>query len=125
MSFKNDKEFDAKLMNFDGDRYDVVVLASMWAKELKKKDWDKYSDEEKQFINTWSSRFSDDFGTTTEDTEFKYLKPGDYFEDDRILIINTEEKYLVTMTEYGYVRIYLINSCYSASKATGLINCKL
>ena len=38
MSFKNDKEFDAKLMNFDGDRYDVVVLASMWAKELKKKD---------------------------------------------------------------------------------------
>ena len=38
MSFKNDKEFDAKLMNFDGDCYDVVVLASMWAKELKKKD---------------------------------------------------------------------------------------
>ena len=30
MSFKNDKEFDAKLMNFDGDRYDVVVLASKW-----------------------------------------------------------------------------------------------
>ena len=37
MSFKNDKELAAKLMNFDGDRYDVVVLASMWAKELKKK----------------------------------------------------------------------------------------
>ena len=29
------------------------------------------------------------------------------------------------MTEYGYIRIYLINSCYSASKATGLVNCKL
>ncbi len=38
MSVKYDKEFDAKLMNFDGDRYDVVVLASIWAKELKKKD---------------------------------------------------------------------------------------
>ena len=38
MSIKQDKEFDAKLMNFDGDRYDVVVLASNWAKELKKKD---------------------------------------------------------------------------------------
>lgn len=38
MSVKNDKEFDAKLMNYDGDRYDVVVLASIWAKELKKKD---------------------------------------------------------------------------------------
>ena len=25
-------------MNFDGDRYDIVVLASMWAKELRKKD---------------------------------------------------------------------------------------
>lgn len=37
MSGKNDKELDAKLMNYDGDRYDVVVLASMWAKELKKK----------------------------------------------------------------------------------------
>lgn len=37
MSVKNDKEFDAKLMNYDGDRYDVVVLASTWAKELKKK----------------------------------------------------------------------------------------
>ena len=94
-------------------------------KELRKRDWDEYSDEEKKFSNTWSTRFSDDFGSTIEDKEFKYLKPGDYFEDDRILIINTEEKYLVTMTEYGYVRIYLINSCYSASKATGLINCKL
>ncbi len=38
MSVKYDKEFEAELMNFDGDRYDVVVLASMWAKELKKKD---------------------------------------------------------------------------------------
>ena len=94
-------------------------------KELRKRDWDEYSDEERKFSNTWSTRFSDDFGSTIEDKEFKYLKPGDYFEDDRILIINTEEKYLVTMTEYGYVRIYLINSCYSASKATGLINCKL
>ncbi|MBO5011465.1 MAG: hypothetical protein Q4P84_07830 [Elusimicrobiales bacterium] len=37
MSVKNDKEFDAKLMNYDGDRYDIVVLASTWAKELKKK----------------------------------------------------------------------------------------
>ena len=94
-------------------------------KELRKRDWDEYSDEERKFSNTWSTRFSDDFGSTVEDKEFKYLKPGDYFENDRILIINTEEKYLVTMTEYGYVRIYLINSCYSASKATGLINCKL
>ena len=94
-------------------------------KELRKRDWEEYSDEEKKFSNTWSTRFSDDFGSTIEDKEFKYLKPGDYFEDDRILIINTEEKYLVTMTEYGYVRIYLINSCYSASKATGLVNCKL
>lgn len=94
-------------------------------KELQKKDWEKLSDEERQFNDTWSSRFNDDFGTTTEDTEFKYLKPGDYFEDDRILIINTEEKYLVTMDNYGYIRIYLISNCYSASKATGLVNCKL
>ena len=94
-------------------------------KELRKKDWEEYSSEEKKFNKEWATKFSDDFGNTVEDKEFKYLKPGDYFEDDRILIINTEEKYLVTMTEYGYVRIYLINSCYSASKATGLVNYKL
>ncbi len=34
---KTDKNFESELMNFDGDRYDVVVLASIWAKELKKK----------------------------------------------------------------------------------------
>lgn len=33
---KTDKNFESELMNFDGDRYDVVVLASIWAKELKK-----------------------------------------------------------------------------------------
>lgn len=38
MSVKKDQELAAKLTNFDGDRYDVVVLASMWAKELKKKE---------------------------------------------------------------------------------------
>jgi DNA-directed RNA polymerase subunit K/omega len=38
MSVENEKELDAKLMNFDGDRYDVVVLASMWAKQLRKKN---------------------------------------------------------------------------------------
>ena len=94
-------------------------------RELRKKDREEYSDEERKFSNTWSTRFNDDFGSTVEDKEFKYLKPGDYFEDNSILIINTEEKYLVTMTVYVYVKIYLINSCYSASKATGLVNCKL
>ena len=33
---KTDKKFESELMNYDGDRYDVVVLASIWAKELKK-----------------------------------------------------------------------------------------
>ena len=37
MSSKNDQELAAKLTDFDGDRYDIVVLASMYAKELKKK----------------------------------------------------------------------------------------
>lgn len=94
-------------------------------KELGKKDWEKLSDEERTFSNECSTKFSDDFGSTVEDKELKYLKPGDYFEDDRILITNIEEKYLVTTTEYGTIRIYLINSCYSASKAIGLVNYKL
>lgn len=34
---KQNTNFESELMNFDGDRYDIVVLASMWAKELKKK----------------------------------------------------------------------------------------
>ena len=37
MSAKKDQELASKLTDCDGDRYDVVVLASMYAKELKKK----------------------------------------------------------------------------------------
>ena len=94
-------------------------------RELKKKDWENRSNEEKEFYNEWSSKFSEDYGSTTEDKELKYLEPGDYFEDDHILMVNVAEKYVVTMTDYGYIKIYLINSCYSASKATGLVNYKL
>lgn len=94
-------------------------------RELKKKDWENRSHEEKEFYNEWSSKFSEDYGFTTEDKELKYLEPGDYFVDDRILMVNAAEKYVVTMTDYGYIRIYLINSCYSTSKATGLVNYKL
>lgn len=36
-TIKTDKEFESKLMNYNGDRYDIVVLASTWAKELKKR----------------------------------------------------------------------------------------
>jgi hypothetical protein len=94
-------------------------------RELKKKDWENRSHEEKEFCNEWSSKFSEDYGSTTEDKELKYLETGDYFVDDRILMVNIAEKYVVTMTDYGYIRIYLINSCYSTSKATGLVNYKL
>lgn len=94
-------------------------------KELKKKDWENHSNEEKEFYNEWVSKFNEDYGSTTEDKELKYLETGDYFVDDRILMVNVAEKYVVTMTDYGYIRIYLINSCYSTSKATGIVNYKL
>lgn len=94
-------------------------------KELKKKDWEKYNREERKLYNEWSTKFSEDYGSTTEDKELKYLEPGDRFEEDRILMVSIKEKYVVTMTDYGYIRIYLINSCYSTSKATGLVNYEL
>jgi hypothetical protein len=94
-------------------------------KELKKKAWENRSLEEKEFYNEWSSKFDEDYGSTMEDKELKYLEPGDYFEDDRILMVNVAEKYVITMTDYGYIKIYLINSCYSTSKATGLVNYEL
>lgn len=94
-------------------------------KELKKKDWENRSNEEKEFYNEWAYKFNEDYGSTTEDKELKYLETGDYFVDDRILMVNVAEKYVVTMTGYGYIRIYLINSCYSTSKATGIVNYKL
>lgn len=94
-------------------------------RELKKKDWENRSHEEREFYNEWSSKFSGDYGSTTKDKELKYLEPGDYFVDDRILMVNAAEKYVVTISDYGYIRIYLIKSCYSASKATGLVNYKL
>lgn len=94
-------------------------------KELKKKDWEKYTREERKLYNEWSTKFSEDYGSTTEDKELKYLEPGDRFEENRILMVSIKEKYVVTMTDYGYIRIYLINSCYSTSKATGLVNYEL
>ena len=94
-------------------------------KELKKKDWDKISLEERQFINEWGSKFGEDFGSSIEDKELKYLKPGDDFDDCHILLINVAEKYLVAMGDYGYIRIYMISNCYSTSKTTGLVNYKL
>ena len=94
-------------------------------KELKKKDWENRSLEEKEFYKEWSSKFDEDYGSIIEDKELKYLEPGDYFEEDRILMVNVAEKYVVTMTDYGYIKIYLINNCYSTSKATGLVNYKL
>lgn len=112
-------------MEFTTENIENLLETYNKYKELKKKDWEEYSPEERKFIKEWSSRFSDDFGSAIEDKELKYLKPGDYFDGDRILIINTKEKYLVAMTDYGYVKIYIINSCYSASKAAGLVNYKL
>lgn len=94
-------------------------------KEIKEKDLEKYTREERKFYNEWSVKFREDYGSTTEDKELKYLEPGDRFEDDRILMVSIKEKYVVTMTDYGYIRIYIINSCYSASKATGLVNYEL
>lgn len=94
-------------------------------KELKKKDWENRSLEEKEFYKEWSSKFDENYGSTIEDKELKYLEPGDYFEDDRILMVNVAEKYVVTITDYGYIKICLINSYYSASEATGLVNYEL
>ena len=112
-------------MQFTPENIENILKTHHKYKELKKKGWEKYSDEEKMFDAKWSAIFSDDYGSTTEDKELKYLKPGDYFSDDCILLINAKEKYLVTITDYGYIRIYLIDNCYSASKATGLVNYKL
>lgn len=94
-------------------------------KELKKKDWENRSLKEKEFYKEWSSKFDENYGSTIEDKELKYLEPGDYFEDDRILMVNVAEKYVVTITDYGYIKICLINNYYSASKATGLVNYEL
>ncbi|MDR0953251.1 MAG: hypothetical protein LBM71_03570 [Elusimicrobiota bacterium] len=38
-----DNDFEHKLVDFSGDKYSVVVLASMWAKVLKRKA--EYKDE--------------------------------------------------------------------------------
>ena len=102
-----------------------ILKAFYKFKELKKKDWEKYTSEESKFYDEWSTKFNEDYGSTTEDKELKYLEPGDYFEDDRILMVSIKEKYVVTMTDYGNIRIYIINSCYSTSKATGLVNYEL
>ena len=112
-------------LKFTPEDIDNILKTYHKYKELKKKDWENYSHEEREFYNEWSSNFSEDYGSTIEDKELKYLKTGDYFDDQRILMVNAKEKYIVTITDYGYIIIYLINNCYSASKAPGLVNYKL
>lgn len=34
----DNKEFETKLTNFDGDKYTLSVLSSLWAKHLKKRE---------------------------------------------------------------------------------------
>ena len=109
-------------LKFTPENIKSILKAFYKFKEIKKKDWEKYTREERKFYNEWSVKFNEDYGSTTEDKELKYLEPGDRFEDDRILMVSIKEKYVVTMTDYGYIRIYIINNCYSASKATGLVN---
>ena len=112
-------------LKFTPENIESILKAFYKFKEIKKKDWEKYTHEERKFYNEWSVKFSENYGSTTEDKELKYLEPGDRFEDGRILMVSIKEKYVVTMTDYGYIRIYIINSCYSASKATGLVNYEL
>lgn len=112
-------------LKFTPENINNILKAFYKFKEIKKKDWEKYTSEESKFYDEWSTKFNEDYGSTTEDKELKYLEPGDYFEDDRILMLSIKEKYVVTMTDYGNIRIYIINSCYSTSKATGLVNYEL
>lgn len=112
-------------LKFTPENINNILKAFYKFKEIKKKAWEKCTSEETKFYNEWSTKFSEDYGSTTEDKELKYLEPGDYFEDDHILMVSIKEKYVVTMTDYGNIRIYIINSCYSTSKATGLVNYEL
>lgn len=112
-------------LRFTPENIKSILKAFYKFKEIKKKDWEKYTREERKFYNEWSSKFSEDYGSTTEDKELKYLEPGDYFEDNRILMVSIKEKYVATMTDYGNIGIYIINSCYSTSKATGLVKHEL
>lgn len=112
-------------LKFTPENINNILKAFYKFKEIKKKAWEKHTSEESKFYDEWSTKFNEDYGSTTEDKELKYLEPGDYFEDDRILMVSIKEKYVVTMTDYGNIRIYIINSCYSTSKATGLVNYKL
>ena len=112
-------------LKFTPENINNILKAFYKFKEIKKKDWEKHTSEESKFYDEWSTKFNEDYGSTTEDKELKYLEPGDYFEDGRILMVGIKEKYVVTMTDYGNIRIYIINSCYSTSKATGLVNYEL
>lgn len=112
-------------LKFTPENINNILKAFYKFKEIKKKDCEKYTSEESKFYDEWATKFNEDYGSTTEDKELKYLEPGDYFEDDRILMVSIKEKYVITITDYGNIRIYIINSCYSTSKATGLVNHEL
>lgn len=62
-------------LKFTPENIKSILKAFYKFKELKKKDWEKYTREERKFYNEWSTKFNEDYGSTTEDKELKYLEP--------------------------------------------------
>lgn len=73
------------------------------------------TDEERTFTSDFYAKYYTDYNSCSEDKELKYLKVGDTFDDEQIIMINPSDKWLVTITDYGDPKIIMITSCFSGS----------
>lgn len=77
--------------------------------------------EDIDFRREFQSKYYMETDTTTEETELQYMKQGDKFDCNQVLLVNSEYQWVLTITEYGDLRINYITSCYSCS-ARGNLN---
>lgn len=93
------------------------------------KDYNKYksmdsnpnkTNEERAFIADFYKKYYTDYDSCSKDKELQYLKIGDTFDGLRIVMIDPANKWIVTISNYGEVRINMITSCYSSSSHGGL-----
>lgn len=92
-------------------------------KMYKKTQSLRFSDnlEDRTLVRKFRDTYYTEADTTTEEAELQYMKQGDKFDCNQVLLVNPEYRWVITITEYGCLRINHITSCYSCS-ARGNLN---
>lgn len=105
------------LQDFNVETINGIISSYKRVKSLKS----SFDEKDREFIREFGSKYYAEPDTSIENSELQYMKPGNNFNHDTVLIVNSENHWIVTITEYGELRINYITSCYSCT-AGGKLN---